>query len=174
MPHRSSTADSRQQQAVKAERVRKILQGIIRDDSDDELGNEDHPWEWIHENVDREADGDEENEDEEEKHAAARRRRSRPGRYSPRKEKIIGAKMGKFECKIGDCVLLKAEGTNAAWVGIICEFTENKEQEKLAKFMCKSPEPQMIFGFTVSHPAQGSAPRRRSRTSRRKGQISFQ
>lgn len=32
--------------------------------------------------------------------------------------------MGAFECRIGDCVLLKAEGNKEAWVGVICEFVQ--------------------------------------------------
>lgn len=43
--------------------------------------------------------------------------------------------MGSFQCKIGDTVLLKAEG-NEAWVGIICNFREDEEdEEKMADFM---------------------------------------
>jgi origin recognition complex subunit 1 len=139
MPHKTTTASSRQQRAVKAERARKILAGVTRDDSDDELGVEDHPWEWIYEKEEIEEDAaayDSEDESKEDKASMARRRRSRAVRYGHSNQRIIGARMGKFKCKIGDCVLLKAEGTNSAWVGIICEFMEDDEGEKEAKFMC--------------------------------------
>ncbi|KAH6627956.1 P-loop containing nucleoside triphosphate hydrolase protein [Chaetomium tenue] len=43
--------------------------------------------------------------------------------------------MGSFECYLGDTVLLKAEGSNEAWVGIICEFQTDEEGEKAAYFM---------------------------------------
>ncbi|KAK3059999.1 hypothetical protein LTS18_009570, partial [Coniosporium uncinatum] len=43
--------------------------------------------------------------------------------------------MGSFRCKVGDIVLLKAEN-NEAWVGIICAFFDDEEQdEKMANFM---------------------------------------
>ena len=78
--------------------------GINREDSDDELGDEDHPWQWIY---------------------------SRSPPSTPRQKHsiapsldIVGARMGDFECRIGDCVLLKAEGTKEAWVGLICNFIQ--------------------------------------------------
>ncbi|GAB7338763.1 hypothetical protein MBLNU457_5472t1 [Dothideomycetes sp. NU457] len=93
-------------QISKAEQARQILRkgDVVREDSDDELGYEDHPWEWI---------------------------------YAPQDEgpvtvdanavdkpsTVIGARMGAFECSIGDAVLLKAAG-NEAWVAIITGFSE--------------------------------------------------
>ena len=102
MPHKVPSS--------KAERARQLLRtgGVTREDSDDELGLEDYPWEWIY------AD-DEENAE------------------------IIGARMGTFECKIGDCVLLKAEGAGEAWIGLICDFQDD-EEEKAANFMWLSTE----------------------------------
>lgn len=51
--------------------------------------------------------------------------------------------MGSFQCRIGDTVLLKAEG-NQAWVGIICDLFDSDEEEegeeKMAKFMWFSSE----------------------------------
>lgn len=142
MPHKTAAGTPRQQRAAKAEKARKLLAGVARDDSDDELGDEDHPWEWIYE---KQEAGEKEEEvgevvddlEDEEKSAGVKRRRRKPLRHLPHQQRIVGAKMGKFKCKIGDCVLLKAEGTNAAWVGIICEFMEDGEGEKEAKFMCK-------------------------------------
>lgn len=100
-----------------AETARRYLSGaVFREDSDDELGLEDHPWEWIHE------DG-------------------------PKGQSVIvGARMGGFECKRGDTVLLKAEG-NAAWVGIICYFLEEEDEdgevEKMANFMWFSTDKEI-------------------------------
>jgi origin recognition complex subunit 1 len=133
--------------ASKIERARQYLVsgGVARDDSDDELGLEDHPWEWIYEtsSVDNAVDVNEEGENPDsssdgEKAAAAlnaitRRKRKAQRPRSP-EGKIVGARMGKFECKVGDIVLLKAESNNEAWVGIICEFSD-EEDEKVANFM---------------------------------------
>lgn len=138
MPHKTAAGTPRQQRAAKA---RRILAGVTRDDSDDELGDEDHPWEWVYEKGEKEEKEEDEGlaeESEDEQSTTTRKRRSKPMRYAPSKQRIIGAKMGSnFKCKIGDCVLLKAEGTNSAWVAIICEFMESDDGEKVAKFMCK-------------------------------------
>ncbi|PSN73272.1 P-loop containing nucleoside triphosphate hydrolase protein [Corynespora cassiicola Philippines] len=116
----------------RAEQARKYLSGgaVYREDSDDELGYEDHPWEWIY-------------RDAADSHTAQN--------ATPRKRKataavslgqhIVGARMGNFQCRLGDAVLLKAEGSQA-WVGIICDFFEDdgEEDEKMAKFLWFSSE----------------------------------
>ncbi|KAL8944098.1 MAG: hypothetical protein Q9216_000689 [Gyalolechia sp. 2 TL-2023] len=115
MPHRKSSHPT-----SKAERARQYLRGggILREDSDDELGLEDHPWEWIYSSVTSQ-DGTE-------------------------PEQIVGARMGEFQCAIGDCCLLKAEGTSEAWVGIICAFEEDEDDgEKAANFMWFSTEKEI-------------------------------
>ena len=98
----------------KAQRVRRLLRGvgIARADSDDELGLEDHPWEWIYSSPEQSTDT------------------------------IIGARMGSFKCQLGDTVLLKAEGlAKEAWVGLICSFvTDDENCEKAANFMWFSSE----------------------------------
>ena len=120
MPHKKSPNAS-----SKAERARQFLRtgGVLREDSDDELGLDDHPWEWIY----REAtDDDEDNDDEAET------------------DLIVGARMGDFKCSIGDCCLLKAEGsTNEAWVGIMCAFEEDEDGDKSANFMWFSTEKEI-------------------------------
>ncbi|EUC45565.1 hypothetical protein COCMIDRAFT_95233 [Bipolaris oryzae ATCC 44560] len=111
----------------KVDKARQYLSGgaVFREDSDDELGYEDHPWEWIYQ--DNAADDTQPNQN-----ATPRKRKAAPellGRH------IVGARMGNFKCKVGDAVLLKAEG-NQAWVGIICDFYEDvDEDEKMAKFL---------------------------------------
>jgi origin recognition complex subunit 1 len=106
-------------------RVRKILHGgVQREDSDDELGDEDLPWEWVYS---AELDGP---------------RRAAPGREQYK----VGAKMGSFNIGIGDCVLIKGEGLQGeAYVGMICEFEEEKMEgsggvEKMANVMWFSTE----------------------------------
>jgi origin recognition complex subunit 1 len=106
--------------------------GVARDDSDDELGVEDHPWEWIYElprGTTAKSD-----------RAESARKRKRDELH----ERITGARMGNFECYIGDCVLLKAEGSNEAWVGIIAEFVDSDEDgDKAASFLWFSTEKEV-------------------------------
>ena len=112
MPHKTTST-----QGSKAARARQYLSsgGVLREDSDDELGQEDYPWEWIYSQDIEYADAE--------------------------PDEIIGARMGNFECRIGDCCLLKAEGgQHEAWVGIICAFEENKDDGKQASFMWFSTE----------------------------------
>ncbi|KAL8865755.1 MAG: hypothetical protein Q9174_006714, partial [Haloplaca sp. 1 TL-2023] len=115
MPHKTSESS-----AAKVAKARQWLHtgGIAREDSDDELGLEDHPWEWIYS---KETSTDDEDPDQ-----------------------IVGARMGDFQCNVGDCCLLKAEGTNEAWVGIICAFEEDEEDgAKAANFMWFSTEKEI-------------------------------
>ncbi len=147
MPHETKALTPRQQRASKAERARKLLAGATlgREDSDDELGTDDHPWEWIY----AESSGNE--KDEEDDHssdesgddgkAAAATPRKRKSRNATKSQggTIVGARMGTFICKIGDPVLLKAEGQNSSWVGIIYQFLEDDDGEKSANFLCMLP-----------------------------------
>ncbi|KAI1459433.1 P-loop containing nucleoside triphosphate hydrolase protein [Annulohypoxylon moriforme] len=101
-----------------------VATGIARDDSDDELGIDDHPWEWIYRQT-QTSDS-----------AAKRKRNGQP--------EITGARMGTFECYVGDCVLLKAEGSNEAWVAIIAGFREADEDgDKAADFLWFSTEKEI-------------------------------
>lgn len=102
----------------KAQRARQYLThgGVTREDSDDELGLDDLPWQWIY------------SSDEESRHG---------------EPEIIGASMGSFRCMIGDCVLLKADGAGEAWIGLICEFQEDEEDDKVANFMWFSTEKEI-------------------------------
>ncbi|KAL5409267.1 hypothetical protein PMIN06_009554 [Paraphaeosphaeria minitans] len=123
--------------APKRSRAEKALQilasgAVQREDSDDELGYEDHPWEWIYEDAsDAQASQSE----------TPRKRKAAVASAGPR---IVGARMGTFTCKVGDAVFLKAEG-NQAWVGLICEFFEDEDEhnEKMAKFMWFASEAEI-------------------------------
>lgn len=152
MPHSTDPA-VRKKRVQRTEKARRYLSGsgVTREDSDDELGLEDLPWEWIY--------GDRHQTREETHNAAADgsgvanvslnprpRSRKRKGRYesSPDSESVIvGARMGSFECRVGDCVLLKAEGNNEAWVGLICELGEDEDEGKVANFMWFSTEKEI-------------------------------
>lgn len=104
--------------------------GLVRDDSDDELGIEDLPWDWVYEHEPNESkpedsdatglDGGWEN--------SSRRRTSRQS--SRRRRKIVGARMGSFECRLGQVVLLKSPEPGKDWVGIITEFLEEEDEEE--------------------------------------------
>ncbi|KAF3035010.1 Origin recognition complex, subunit 1 [Didymella heteroderae] len=119
----------------RAEQARQILSSgaVLREDSDDELGYEDHPWEWIYEDAPAEkAPGDD--------NATPRKRNSAPASLGRR---IVGARMGSFTCKIGDALMLKADG-NQAWVGIVCDFYDDDDDgEKMAKFLWFSSEQEI-------------------------------
>jgi origin recognition complex subunit 1 len=107
----------------KLERARCLLKtgGVYREDSDDELGTDDYPWEWIYESSSNGIV------------KVPSNKRSASAAF--RESDIIGARMGKFECYLGDSVLLKAEG-NEAWVGIVTHFFEDEETEdKMANMM---------------------------------------
>ncbi|KAI9839916.1 MAG: hypothetical protein M1819_000108 [Sarea resinae] len=140
----------------RVDRARRQLTGagVNREDSDDELGLEDHPWEWIYGEANgADLDAQKSNEslvgtsDTESADALgqdiANRNRKRKGLPVPVERKIIGARMGDFQCQIGDCVLLKSELSNEAWVGLICEFLEDEDEEKAANFMWFSTEKEI-------------------------------
>jgi origin recognition complex subunit 1 len=102
-----------------AERARRWLSSgrVARDDSDDELGYDDLPWEWIYAQ-----------DDSDSTLQVSKKRKREPD------DRIVGAQMGSFKCRVGDTVLLKA-ADNQAWVGIICEFGDDEDGEKSANFM---------------------------------------
>lgn len=57
--------------------------------------------------------------------------------------KIIGARRGKFECRLGDAVRLKADGMQI-WVALICEFNDVEDEDSMeATFMWLSPESEI-------------------------------
>lgn len=121
------------QKPHRKKRTPAIVPGIARDDSDDELGDLDHPWEWIY--ADEQPSVHNENE-----HS-----RKRKQMVTDSSSSIVGARMGDFECYLGETVLLKAEGSNEAWVGIICEFIDDDgdDGEKAAHFMWFSSEKEI-------------------------------
>ncbi|RYP38954.1 hypothetical protein DL767_002393 [Monosporascus sp. MG133] len=110
--------------------------GVVRDDSDDELGVDDHPWEWVYASP-----GGPRSQ------SSAARSQLESGRKRKRDDaepKIVGARMGNFQCRIGDCVLLNAEGSNEAWVAIITDFIGSDEDgDKAASFLWFSTEKEI-------------------------------
>ena len=116
------------------------LLGVARDDSDDELGIDDHPWEWLYASPSESRSESPSSTTE----RPGKGKRKRDDAALPSPPKIIGARMGKFECRLGDCVLLKADGSNEAWVAIIIDFLESDEDgDKAANFLWFSTEKEI-------------------------------
>jgi len=128
MPPKSKTLTPTKKPESKAQRARRLLSGSThhKEDSEDDLNDEDEPWEWIYEAEDNPKNDENVVETP-----------SRKGRPRGQEKKIIGAKTGNFQCKIGDCVVLKPD-RNEVWAGIICGFREDGEEDDMeAKIMCK-------------------------------------
>lgn len=122
----SAASRSRKSEALKRAEQWMTKGGIIRDDSDDELGKEDLPWEWIFDvDIDDASESKNTPEPSRETPKASRRRSSR----QPQR-KIIGARMGSFECKLGEAILLKSPEPGKDWVGIITQFREEEDDEE--------------------------------------------
>ena len=152
MPLRTSRAAGSSHDA-RVERARQFLSGggVNREDSDDELGLEDHPWQWVYStNNGHESHNTALDTSVQEplgKAGPRPRRRNDISRHAEHtgQRRIVGAHMGTFKCMIGDCVLLKAEGTKEAWVGLICEFQEEEDEgdAKAANFMWFSTDKEI-------------------------------
>jgi len=88
-------------------------------------------WEWVYEDV---------LEPEEEtpkvgSPSSSRKRKAAEAFHSENKKRIVGAKSGNFEVRIGDAIRLKAD-RNETWVALIQGFVEDEEEEeKMATFM---------------------------------------
>ncbi|KAL4939988.1 hypothetical protein BDV06DRAFT_27966 [Aspergillus oleicola] len=120
----NAESQSRKRDALKRAEEWMTKGGIIRDDSDDELGDEDYPWEWIYDTELGDSGEPETAADNGRKTPRSARRRSR----QPQR-KILGARMGDFECKEGEIILLKSPEPGKDWVGIITEFVEEDDDE---------------------------------------------
>lgn len=92
-------------------RARKLLRGVVREDSDDELGDDDIPWEWVY--------SAEPDSFDQVGHAE----------INGKKREIVAARTGTFSVAIGDCVFIKGEGLQGeAYVGMICELQDEKRR----------------------------------------------
>lgn len=101
--------------------------GLVRDDSDDELGSDDHPWHWI-------VEGDTNTVREDVERTSSKKRKASAMDGSTGKRIIVGACMAGFSVKIGDTVLLKSPEQGKDWAGLICAFSETDEDG--AEEMC--------------------------------------
>jgi len=93
--------------------------GLVREDSDDELGYEDHPWEWIYDDkAPRVAE------------MPSKKRKASAMLDENQGKIIVGAKMGSFSVRVGDAVLLKSPEQGKDWAGLICAFSETDEDDE--------------------------------------------
>jgi len=123
----------RSNRPTQIERARQWIKrgAVTADDSDDELGIDDQPWEWIYADQDARRLKVSNQDVEDEKNS-----RKRKASAISSSGDIVGARIGKFECRLGDTVLLKAEGGNDAWVGVICDLFDGEDDgQKMANFM---------------------------------------
>jgi origin recognition complex subunit 1 len=119
-----------------------IKGGLQREDSDDELGYEDHPWQWIY-------DSDEADQPPEDENKNIRKRKASALKDSSKSATIRGAQMGSFSVRIGDAVLLKSPEQGKDWVALICSFSDTNEDDEdemsvYVQWFC-SPE-ELAFG----------------------------
>lgn len=106
-------------------------------DSEDELCPDEAVWEWIYESSASATPTGPTNNDDKDPQSNRKRRKVTSG-------KIVGARIGQFECHIGDTVLLKADGSNDAWVALVGEFVDDEEDgEMAANFMWFSTEKEI-------------------------------
>lgn len=113
--------------AASAEKAKRQLPQNSHDLSDDELASDEPTWEWVYNSTPTTERNDEPQSD--------RKRRKVVG------DRIVGARIGQFECRIGDALMLKADGSNEAWVALVCDFIEDDgEGEKAVNFMWFSSE----------------------------------
>ncbi|RMZ84760.1 hypothetical protein DV737_g1031, partial [Chaetothyriales sp. CBS 132003] len=94
--------------------------GLRREDSDDELGYDDLPWEWIY--ADESAHGQNGAQT-----TPSKKRKAGTSMGPSRNRQIVGAKMGSFSVVIGDAVLLKSPEQGKDWVALVCAFSEVNE-----------------------------------------------
>lgn len=103
-------------------RKRAFSAAVASEASDDNSEAEELSWEWLYST---EPDNGEKGDGD--------RKRRRVSASS----KIVGARYGDFECRVGDTVMLKAgDVSNGTWAAIICDFREDGETgEMSANFM---------------------------------------
>ena len=116
-----------------AQRARQLLTtskhgGIIRDDSDDEIEDDDIPWEWLYPSPTSNPLSP----------IPINQQKGQPPAKKQKREVVssldsnpIGAKCGTFECQIGDCLLLKADGQKSAWVGLAVAFDVREDEKEV-------------------------------------------
>lgn len=128
----------RQKRLQKAERAKKLLSGVKPKAN---AFDDDDAWDWIYQEVEDDddepkevAEGDE--EDDNAPRTPSKRKKRQAVKNAERK--IIGAKRGEIECRVGDTVFLQNE-TGQDWVAIVFGFFEDESEggEMSASFLCR-------------------------------------
>jgi hypothetical protein len=136
MPPKATQLTPQQKRAKKAELARKLSKAALENESDSSDGEsevEGGHWERIYETKKgKAADLDKEGPTS----------KKRQGRKTSEQQEgnIIGArrKDDGLECRVGDCVLLKAADGSVPWVGMIMQFTgADVDGDDCANFLCK-------------------------------------
>jgi hypothetical protein len=137
MPPKATPLTPQQKRSKKAELARKLSKAALEnesDSSDEESEDEDGHWERIYETKKGKGPGlDKEGPTS----------KKRQGRKTSEQQEgnIVGArrKDDGLECRVGDCVLLKAADGSVPWVGMIMQFTgADVDGDDCANFLCKS------------------------------------
>jgi hypothetical protein len=136
MPPKATPLTPQQKRSKKAELARKLSKAALEnesDSSDEESEDETGHWERIYET-------------KKGKRAASNNEgptsNKRRGRKASEQEEgnIIGARRRDdgLECRVGDCVLLKAADGSVPWVGMIMQFTgADVDGDDCANFLCE-------------------------------------
>jgi len=138
MPPKATTLTPRQKRNDKTELANKLAEAALNGDSDsseEESDEEIEQWERIYEtknayNSDNEA-------------GSSKKRRGKQAKPTTKAPNIIGARRRDdgLECRVGDCVLLKAADGSVPWVGMIMQFTgADEDGDDCANFLCKDTQ----------------------------------
>ncbi|TVY37714.1 Origin recognition complex subunit [Lachnellula subtilissima] len=142
MPPKATTLTPRQKRINKTELANKLAEAALNGDSDssEEASDEEiEQWERVYEtkntyNSDNEA-------------GSSKKRRGKQAKPTTKEPNIIGARRRDdgLECRVGDCVLLKAADGSVPWVGMIMQFTgADEDGDDCANFLwfCNEKEIQ--------------------------------
>ena len=138
----------------KAHAARQLLltgQAPSQTNEDDQNTSEDddHDWEWVFE------DSEETNKDDDDQPQQPRKRKRKASAVAAESslqgKRIVAARRGKLEVRVGDAVALKAD-RNEVWVAIVTELVDDEDIEqdedegsgKCARFMWLS-SPKEIY-----------------------------
>jgi len=130
--------------------ARQLLKGtgvIAREDSDDEIEDDDIPWEWIYSSAatnqpnltQPHAGAQNDIENGEQLLSNQTKDYEQDGTLQTSQTQPVGARCGSFQCQIGDILLLKAEGQKAAWVGLAAEFGLQNEEKSVLIMWFSAP-----------------------------------
>lgn len=138
MPPKATTLTPRQKRINKTELANKLAEAALNGDSDsseqesdEEIGH----WERIYETKKSNKSDDEA--------VSSKKRRGKQAKSTTKEPDIIGARRTDdgLECRVGDCVLLKAADDSVPWVGMIMQFTgADEDGDDCANFLCKDTQ----------------------------------